>query len=491
MIKSIQYFNEESIKKIGELEHDFHSAPTDIASYVMGITAVMQELGLKIISETLEDLDKCLRDSPRRKRDWLVEKNVTKQLITSLGAVNFKKTLFTRRDGTDMRYLLDDLMHFEEHERMTDDAVAKMLQEAAETSYRRGGEEASPGAGVSKETVKDKLHALRFPEDTKEPAKKKEVKNLYIDADEDHASLQFREHRGDLETNDNGYKNNCQMTKLVYIYEGIEKEGPENKRRRLINPHYFSGTHEGSDANRKFWNDIYAYIDRNYDIDKMDHLYLNADGGAWISAGLKETAGVEGVLDEFHLMKYMMKIVRHMQDSDSDARSELKKVISNGTKKEFIDLVEKIDGYAGTESEHRHVAEGRDYILSNWKAARTRLAERKTVVGCSAEGHVSHVLASRMSSRPMGWSRTGADKMAQLRAYYYNKGDMLELARFQKAELPVAAGAENEILSMADIQASERRSASDIGKYVDKITHTLGSEFNKTWLNNFDWDKFI
>ena len=116
-------------------------------------------------------------------------------------------------------------------------------------------------------------------------------------------------------------------------------------------------------------------------------------------------------------MKYMMKIVRHMQDSDSDARSELKKVISNGTKKEFIDLVEKIDGYAGTESEHRHVAEGRDYILSNWKAARTRLAERKTVVGCSAEGHVSHVLASRMSSRPMGWSRTGADKMAQLRAY--------------------------------------------------------------------------
>ena len=103
MIKSIQYFNEESIKKIGDLEHDFHSDPTDIASYVMGITAVMQELGLKIISETLEDLDQCLRDSPRRKRDWLVEKNVTKQLITSLGAVSFRKTLFTRRDGTEMR----------------------------------------------------------------------------------------------------------------------------------------------------------------------------------------------------------------------------------------------------------------------------------------------------------------------------------------------------------------------------------------------------
>lgn len=67
------------------------------------------------------------------------------------------------------------------------------------------------------------------------------------------------------------------------------------------------------------------------------------------------------------------------------------------------------------------------------------------MVGCSAEGHVSHVLADRMTSRPMGWSRTGADKMAHLRAYYYNQGDMRELVRMQKKELPLAAGAEKVI----------------------------------------------
>jgi hypothetical protein len=32
----------------------------------------------------------------------------------------------------------------------------------------------------------------------------------------------------------------------------------------------------------------------------------------------------------------------------------------------------------------------------------------------------------------MGWSRQGAGKMAELRAYYYNGGDMLELGRYQK-----------------------------------------------------------
>lgn len=33
---------------------------------------------------------------------------------------------------------------------------------------------------------------------------------------------------------------------------------------------------------------------------------------------------------------------------------------------------------------------------------------------CSAEGHVSHIFADRMSSRPLGRSKTGADKMSRL-----------------------------------------------------------------------------
>ena len=46
---------------------------------------------------------------------------------------------------------------------------------------------------------------------------------------------------------------------------------------------------------------------------------------------------------------------------------------------------------------------------------------------CSAEGHVSHVLSARLSSRPMAWSIAGAEKMAQLRAFYFNGGDFSEL----------------------------------------------------------------
>jgi hypothetical protein len=128
-----------------------------------------------------------------------------------------------------MCYLLDRIMGLSSHERITEDAEAKMLEETVQTSYRRGGESVSPIDNVSKQTVKNKLHVLRFPEEAYE-GEKKVTDYLFLDADEDHISLQFRNEKGDLVVSDNGYKNNGMITKLVYVYEGIEKESPKSTR---------------------------------------------------------------------------------------------------------------------------------------------------------------------------------------------------------------------------------------------------------------------
>ena len=74
------------------------------------------------------------------------------------------------------------------------------------------------------------------------------------------------------------------------------------------------------------------------------------------------------------------------------------------------------------------------------------LHHREVQHGCSAEGHVSHVYSDRLSSRPLGWSRIGADKMARLRVYRRNGGNMLELVRYQKYSQKKAAGAEDEVI---------------------------------------------
>lgn len=490
MVKSIKHFEEKSIKIFGSLEDEFFKHPERMAEYITGITEELHKIGLLMLKESLENMNQLLKESGKRKSSWLIERDSQKQLITSLGMVCFTKTLFTNRDTGKMEYLLDRVLGMEKHERMTEDAQARMLKEAVQTSYRRGGEESSLESSVSKQTVKNKIHTLEFPENTEKPEKKKEVEYLYIEADEDHTSLQFQEKKGDLVENENHQKNNCLISKLVYVHEGIEPEAPKSKRHRLVNPYYFCRVCEGKD-NGKFWDEIYRYIDNQYDLSKVKKIYLNADGGGWIETGKKQIHGLNYVLDEFHLQKQMIRLTSHMKDSTDDARKELYDAIRKRTKADFIEIVECLKDYLPQERREsgiRRLEESRDYILSNWGAAKLRLLRREGVKGSSTEGHVSHVLSSRMSSRPMGWSRKGAAKMAQLRAYYYNGGDMLELVRYQKRKLPEAAGSEADILSSVEIIRSEKNRHRELGKYVEAIRHSISLDTKKkVYFNEQIW----
>ncbi len=487
MIKSIRYFEEECINKFEELENGFLKNPTEIAEYVIGLTVELHQLGLHMIQESLEMMDQMLQESPIRRRNWLVESHQKKQLITSLGEVYFTKTLFTSKETGKSEYLLDRLLGLEEHERMTEDAEAKLLEEAVQTSYRRGGEECSLESAVSKQTVKNKIHKLEFPKNEEKTVKKKVVDYLYVDADEDHVSLQFRNQKGDLTENENHQKNNCLITKLVYIYEGIESESPKSRRHRLVNPYYFCSVNTGEE-NLKFWDDVFEYMDSHYELGKVKKIYLNSDGGGWIMAGMKRISGITHVLDEFHLEKYLTKLTSHMKDSRDDAADELRTAIRSKTKKAFNELVDKLEGYLQGETGIKRMEEAREYLLSNWTAAKLRLKHEDGVKGSSTEGHVSHVLSSRMSSRPMGWSVKGAGKMCQLRAYYMNGGDMLKLVRYQEKNLPKAVGAEYDILSGTQIIASERNRHGELGKYVDSITHSMSLQNKKAvYFNSHIW----
>lgn len=488
MIKSIQHFEEFGIKNLEKVVEGFMKNPKDMTSFVYGIRDVVIHLGLEIIKETLEDCNQMLRDSAKRKQSWSIVKTDTKKLTTSLGSVSFEKTLFKHKTSGEYAYLLDRILGIPSHEHLTEDACARLLTEAVQTSYQRAGEETSLTDEVSKQTVKNKLHKLAFPSQTKPLEKKKEVEYLYIDADEDHVSLQFKEKKGDLEMGESHWKNNCVLSKLVYVYEGIEKEAPKSRRRRLINAHYFSGVYDGKE-NQKLWQEVYEYLEKTYDLEKVKKIYLNADGGGWIQAGKELSAQITYVLDEFHLKKYLLKLTGHMMDSAEDARKELCSAIKDGTKADFKRVVKRITGYARSENEQRRIKESAAYILSNFSAAQVRLGREEGVRGCSAEGHVSHVLSSRMSSRPMGWSRLGVDKMSHLRAYYWNGGDMLELVRSQKEKLQVAVGAENEVLSCEEIQKSERARRSELGKYVESISHSIRLQTRqKIYFQHHIWD---
>ncbi|MDO4978236.1 MAG: ISLre2 family transposase [Eubacteriales bacterium] len=371
MNNSIRYFTEKSINIFEKLEENFFKDPKNLYSYITGITEELHNLGRMMLQESLEEMNQMLIDSGVRKADWYIEKHSNKKLLTSLGEVAFKKTLFTNRQTGERHYLLDQILGMEPHERITEDAEVKMYEEAAETSYRRGGEEISITSDrVSKQTVKNKIHRLRFPEDKKECKVKRTVEYLYIDADEDHISLQFREKKGDLIKTENNHKNNGMITKLVYVYEGIQPEAPKSKRNQLINPYYFSGKHG---KNEELWKEIWGYISSHYEVSKIKKIYLNGDGASWIKAGKRYLEKAVFVLDEFHLSKHITKLTSHMKDSQEDAKAELYHAIRKQTKAEFREIVERLVGALKDSTGEKRIRESSEYIQNNWMAARTRL----------------------------------------------------------------------------------------------------------------------
>lgn len=470
MIKSIQQFEEFGVKKLGKVLEDFVKQPEKQAEFVYGVTDAVVRLGLDIIKETFESMDEELRESGFRKSQWVISRKDETSLITSLGTVKYEKTLFRNKKTGTCEYLLDRIMGLESHVRMTEDAEAQMLEEAVDSSYRKGGMKASISDAVSKQTVKNKIHELKFFPLQIEVANKKQVDYLYIDADEDHVSLQYLEQKGDIVKP----RSNTSMPKLAYVYEGLEPDAPKSQRMRLVEPKYFGGVYDGSKGIEQFWREIYDYIQGTYDVTKIKKIYINGDGAAWIKSGRKWIAGSTFVLDRFHMQKYILSVTSHLLDSASDARSELYHAIHKRAKWMAVETFEKILNVTKTESQRKKVETSMSYILGHWDGIMQSLKNKDAQVGCSAEGHVSHIYADRMSSRPLGWSKKGVHQMSKLRIYKANQGNMLELVRMQKQELAKAAGAEEErIYLSSEMFRAESKRLTEEQIYVERMTHSI------------------
>ena len=218
------------------------------------------------------------------------------------------------------------------------------------------------------------------------------------------------------------------MPKIIYVYEGVDTE--ETGRPKLINTKYFGGVYEGGEAIKDLWNEVYRYLDSAYDLDSVEQIYVNGDEAEWIKSGARILPKAKFVSDKYHMHKYIISATSHLKESAKDARSDIYRAIHKKKKMMAEDVFNKILDITEDESKRNAVEAAKGYILKNWAGIMLSMIGKDKNIRCSAEGHVSHVFADRMSSRPLGWSRTGADKMARLRIYRQNKSDMLELVRF-------------------------------------------------------------
>lgn len=413
---------EEVIKGIYEAQKDYFEEPKDLYGFEKKVTEVFRKGAAGFIGLTLSEADKLIEESAYRKMNYKVQRHDERTLITTAGEVRFRNTLYLREEDGKYEHLLSRMMCLRDKERLSEGAEAELIKEAIKTSYERASLVLPLKSGITKTTVMNKIHRIEESLPEEGQSEKKKARYLYIEADEDHLS----EQHGRYLKKDKG----SFISRLAYVYEGkrLVCEG----KKELIGSRHFGGLYEGSEGISRFWDEIYRYIDSHYDYESIERIYISGDGASWIKRGCEHIPKSVSVLDKFHLTKYINRGCDQMLDESAGCRADIYRMLYKRKKKDFRGYTDRMmESAPDTEK----VRELQSYVLNNWEGIMTLLHD-EAFLGCSAEGHVSHVLSDRMSSRPMGWSKLGADRMSRLRCYVkdHGEGKIIDLVKYQREQ---------------------------------------------------------
>lgn len=330
--------------------------------------------------------------SNNRPSNVVIKSKQTRRMLTAMGNIEIVRNQYY--DRTNNRYFIavDEELSICRYARLENSLQAKILSDSASSSFGV----AAVRAGCSRQTAFNVVRRHKIEDEKYEVVNNqgRVLRQIYIEADEDHIHL-----------NDG---RNAEV-KLVYVHEGRKSVG--RNRTMLINARYFSTLAPADEI----WEKVAKYVSKHYGSDVCVH--LSGDGAAWIKAGTEWFDNVQYHLDKFHAYrslttasagnrKQYVYLRNLLSEKSYSAENELESIMQQAV-------------YSGADASIRNSL---IYLLNNY--SEIDFSEK---VACSAEGHISHVLSKRMSSRPMGWSIAGAERIAHLRCFMYNGGNFLNL----------------------------------------------------------------
>lgn len=355
----------------------------------------------------LEGLDEAIAEDKtgRKKKGYVVEhKDDRREIYTQFGSLEFNRRYYKNKmDGTYL-YIVDRVVGIESYDRVSGSVSASLVESASEVSYAKSSKYVCDGY-ISRQTVMKKIRRAKELK-VEVPEEKRTVRYLNVEADEDHVSLQ---------------DGTDTIVPLISIHEGVEHIG---KRGKCINIHHISSHGKNIED---MWQEAAEWVYAVYDVDKIEKIYLHGDGASWIKTGLSYLPKSKFVLDRYHLNKALKEVSR----GDELVCGRLKDAVTEADRESLKEICRELRKSGENEKVREKVDSFRNYITSNWEGIEVYKEEASR--GSNTEGHVSHVLSSRLSSRPSGWSREGLKAMAELRAYCCNGGHV-ETKHIKKAE---------------------------------------------------------
>lgn len=371
----------------------------EISMFSRKLRNVFDEAGRKTLVGILENIDSILFESPRRKIEYETKDLRKRSLITDYGNIEYTRRYYRNKQTKEYIYLADEKMGIEKNERITKDVESKIIELAHDISYSKTGKKVVGNEIISPTTVMHKVRKEELKVELQE--EKKAIKRLYIEADEDHVSERCKK---------------IGMPKLVYIHEGNYQKG---KRNELKNVHYIGCLGKNSED---LWLEVAEYIDKKYDVKEIEKVYIGGDGASWIKEGLNWIEKSEFVLDKFHLLKYINQATAEFPEYRSKLWYNINIYDPISVENIFKEIIKR----SQDEKRKEKVKDSYKYIMNQWKGIEIYETDGQYLKGCSAEGHISHVYADRMSSRPRTWCDDGIDKMSRLRVFVSNKGKIYE-----------------------------------------------------------------
>lgn len=334
----------------------------------------------QILKVYFHNLDQSfLHDKNQRKSLGLVveRKHCRRSVLTRIGSLEFERTYYKKQDGTYV-FLLDEVMGLQKYQRISDTVESGIVAAARSMSFERSCNIVANGA-VSSRTVCNKI---RQSVPSIPIVERRSVPILHVDADEDHVRL--RNGRGAL-------------VFLASVYEGIDHNGKRGVCRNCWHQAEFRKSADD------FWEQLLNELERRYDL-RGTKIYLHGDGAAWIKKGLEWLPNSTYVLDRFHVIQAVARIVSGIDDLQVKCSYQrvLHLALRDNDRELLIQAVDSLVDQYPFRSDIAH--KNLDYLLSNYDAIQIWRADPEARKGGATEPHVSHILSSRLSTRPMAWS---------------------------------------------------------------------------------------
>jgi hypothetical protein len=404
MKEIIQQLVEEGTKKIlgmvgergiGSLYETIDAMNAITHEYLRGLISIL----LRHMDATL-----CASKAQRKEDNWNVqERNIPRRILTTIGQVCYERTYYINTETKERRYLLDEVIGVARYERIASDISAKLAGESTQVSFAKAAEIVTDSQ-VSRQTALNKTRKVEELASVPEKADATPAE-LHVFADEDHVHMQ---------------DGSSQIIPLVVVAEGIDPvyKGRNALRERVVIQGYKTKPEE-------LWQYVYALIAQKYDVDAVKAIYIHGDAAAWIKTGLDWLPNASHVLDKYHFLAKMKALFTGELGAKHSCAAW--RYVRNGNMTQFQGIIDDLanntlTAYPGREAARRSesVRKNGGYIIANWDAITASLD--KSMPGSCTEPLVSHILSTRFSRNPAGWSEAGLAQLSSLRAFVCNGG---------------------------------------------------------------------